>query len=212
MVKISNHVWQIPATFVFLCSLFIAPNTARSLVDIQKCAHPDAATFRVEVQDQEVSIEVKDARIAHIFCEIGKQTGILMEIPEAFDDRITIQFNHVPLAEAMARLANVAIFYHSNASLSTITRVVVSPKREKSDNRHPSPPAPSPDPFEFIFDPTGNSEGSDKDTKPKKAPDSTSPPAPEAERGKDKRLFLNTPVRAVFATGFTDISHRREDV
>ena len=77
-----------------------------------------------------MSIGAKDVSVAEIFKDLSQQTGIPIENMLKTEERITIQFTDLPMAEAVARLANVLIFYDKilPIHISSDRQVVVSAK------------------------------------------------------------------------------------
>lgn len=127
---------------------------------------PQSGTFRVKVAEGHLSVEAKQAPLVKIFEEIGKQAGIVVESSIAPEETITINFDRLPLEEAIKKLTkNVSLFYaqDSKDKAPRIARVVVlGEEKARSLSRAPAPtqttskaaePAPKPEPFKFEFDP-----------------------------------------------------------
>jgi type II secretory pathway component GspD/PulD (secretin) len=119
------------------------------------------------VTEREVSLDAQEASVAAIFADIGQRTGIPVVIYPGVDERITIHFTRVALAEALKQLTpNVALVTAQgpDAPPHRITKVYVfatgqarSPQRAVA----PSPQAETvsdaaarPAPFQFTFDPS----------------------------------------------------------
>lgn len=124
-------------------------------------------TFQVKVNKGLVSLEANEASVAKIFEEIGKQAGITVDSNIAPDEKISIQFDRIPLEDAMKRLAkNVSFSYaqDSNTKNTRISKVVVLAEGRQSAVRLKQPEAPPqsskkaegppPEPFKFEFDPS----------------------------------------------------------
>jgi hypothetical protein len=115
-----------------------------------------------------VSLEAQAASLAAIFAEIRRQTGIVVHLPRAADDTITLHMDRVPLREALTRLArNVVIINargpdapsHGIAAVYVLASGQAGASREGPE-RPPPPgetvhtPASRPAPFQFTFDPS----------------------------------------------------------
>lgn len=124
--------------------------------------------FQLKLSKDYLSLEAKDAPIAKIFEEIGKQAGIAVDGNISLEEKITIQMDRVPLEEAIKRLVkNVSIFYMKDPKEPTprIARVVIvsegksgapqldrdRPSQKAATVKETAPPA---QPFKFEFDPT----------------------------------------------------------
>ena len=83
----------------------------------QRIQHPFGpplalGAFRLTVTEEHLSVEVNAAPVAKIFAKIGQETGIAMTIYLGAEEKITTSFDHVPLQDALKRLAkNVAFVY-----------------------------------------------------------------------------------------------------
>ena len=152
---------------------------ARDLSLNLRQGNQDSARFTLKVKDGRVSIGAKDVSVAEIFKDLSQQTGIPIENTLRTEERITIQFSDLPMAEAVARLANVLIFYDKNTADPTsprIVKIVVSAKGKEVSTTavKPDPAAgavgepektPAPKPFEFVLDPSKPSQAPEKKTR-----------------------------------------------
>jgi hypothetical protein len=127
---------------------------------------PDRA-FQVKVSNGALSVDARDAPLAKVFEEIGKQAGIVVEGNIGSAETVTARLNNVPLEEGIKLLSNnVTIHYEDkpNQKGKRITKIIVlsedkrkvpqseDAKAEKS--RKTAEPARRPEPFKFEFDPT----------------------------------------------------------
>lgn len=125
-------------------------------------------TIRLTVTDGHLSLEAEEASVVTIFAEIGQQTGIEMEIHLGTEETITTHFDHVPLQDALKRLAkNVAMLSAQapDAPTHRITKVYVYPEGQEgalplSKGNIPYKTATTrrdasrPQPFQFTLDPS----------------------------------------------------------
>jgi hypothetical protein len=84
--------------------------------------------FRLMVTEREVSLEAQEASVAAILADIGQHTGIPVVVYPGADARITTHLSHVPLGEALKRLApNIVILpaQGANAPPHRIAKVYV---------------------------------------------------------------------------------------
>jgi type II secretory pathway component GspD/PulD (secretin) len=124
-------------------------------------------TFRLRVTGHEVSIEAQEASVAAIFADIGQRTGIPVVIHPGVDERITIHFTRVALAEALKQLTpNVALVTAQgpDAPPHRIAKVYVFAQGQARPSQLEGAPASQaetandaaarPAPFQFTFDPS----------------------------------------------------------
>jgi hypothetical protein len=84
--------------------------------------------FQVKVTNDHLTLEANQAPLAKVFEEIGKQAAIVIDTNLGPEEKITIQFNHVALEEALHRLArNVTVVYAQtpNGKSHRIARIIV---------------------------------------------------------------------------------------
>ena len=125
------------------------------------------SVFQVKVSNGNLLLEAKDAPLAKVFEEIGKQAGITVEGNIGPLETVTVRFEKVPLEEGIKRLSNnVTILYGAkpNEKGHRITKIVVLSEDNRKVTRtdgakaeKPSKgiePDPRPEPFKFEFDPT----------------------------------------------------------
>ncbi len=123
------------------------------------------SVFQVKVSNGNLSLEAKDAPLAKVFEEIGKQAGITVEGNIGPAETVTMRFEKVPLEEGIKRLSNnVTILYGAkpNEKGHRITKIVVlsEDKVTRTDGAKAEKPSkgieldPRPEPFKFEFDPT----------------------------------------------------------
>jgi hypothetical protein len=127
-----------------------------------------AGSFQVEFNDGYLSVSADQAPLINIFDEIRKQARITVHGSITPEEKITIQFKHVLLEDALKRLAkNISIIYAKNPKDKSrrITGIVVLPegprvaaKRTESTESSEAGGAPQPEPFKFEFDPTKAAE------------------------------------------------------
>jgi hypothetical protein len=121
-------------------------------------------------------LEAQEASVAAILADIGQHTGIAVVVYPGADARITTHLSHVPLDEALKRLApNIVILpaQGMNAPPHRIAKVYVLavgqaiPPQVDGGPTQPQTPAPTdaqgqdrqpsaarPAPFQFTFDPS----------------------------------------------------------
>ena len=136
------------------------------------------SVFQVKVSNGNLSLEAKDAPLAKVFEEIGKQAGIMVEGNIGPTETVTMRFEKVPLEEGIKRLSNnVTILYGAkpNEKGHRITKIVVLSEDKRKATRSEETKAPTekptqkaavekaskasaptqpPEPFKFEFDPT----------------------------------------------------------
>jgi hypothetical protein len=123
--------------------------------------------LQVKVSKDTLSLDARDAPLAKVFEEIGKQAGIAVEGNIGPAETVTMRFEKVPLEEGIKRLSNnVTILYGGkpNDKGHRITKIVVLSEDKRKVTRSqetkaekPSKaaePPPRPEPFKFEFDPT----------------------------------------------------------
>jgi len=139
---------------------------------------PPQSVFQVTVRNGTLSLEAKDAPLAKVFAEIGKQAGIAVEGNIGPTETVTMNLDKVPLEEGIKRLSNnVTIFYGAkpNEKGYRITKIVVLSADQRKVTRSEDTKAPTekptqkaavekaskasaptqpPEPFKFEFDPT----------------------------------------------------------
>jgi len=132
----------------------------------------------VKVSNGNLSLEAKDAPLAKVFEEIGKQAGIMVEGNIGPAETVTMRFEKVPLEQGIKRLSNnVTILYGAkpNEKGHRITKIVVLSEDKRKGTRSEDTKAPTekptqkaavekaskasaptqpPEPFKFEFDPT----------------------------------------------------------
>jgi hypothetical protein len=121
----------------------------------------------VKVINGTLTLDARDAPLAKVFEEIGKQAGIMVEGNIGPAESVTMRFENVPLEEGIKRLSNnVTIHYGDkpNEKGHRITKIVVLSEDQRKATRpqeakaaKPSKaaePEPRPEPFKFEFDPT----------------------------------------------------------
>jgi hypothetical protein len=137
-------------------------------------------TMRVTIHDGRLSLWAQEASLKAIFDAIGRQLAIdvVSRIPE--DERVTLAFAPLPLAEALKRFrpyVNYVALEDAQAPGTVRKLIVVSkraagePSRPIEDDKEGEPPgrrssdaptagAPAgPQPFRFEFDPAAGARG-----------------------------------------------------
>jgi hypothetical protein len=161
--------------------LLVLTVTSAQAAEKSAPARPQApGTFQVKASKGYLSVDAREAPLTKIFEEIGKQAGIVVESGIGPEQKITIQFDRVPLEDAIKKLSkNVSIFYTQDPkdNRPRIVRVAVLPEGKQLApplSRPAAPaqasktkePAPKPEPFKFEFDPGKSAE----QEKPRKQP------------------------------------------
>jgi hypothetical protein len=123
-----------------------------------------SGTFHVNLSKDYVSLQANEAPVAMVLDEIANKAGIAVENGLRLREKITIQFDRVPLEEAIKLLAkNVIIIYSTrdrNDRSLRIARVVVLPKTKDLVSRSSSSVEPgegnepAPESFNFQFNPS----------------------------------------------------------
>jgi hypothetical protein len=132
----------------------------------------------VTVTKDYLSLDAKEAPLAKLFEEIGKQAGIMVEGNIGPAETVTMRLEKVPLEEGIKRLSNnVTIVYGEkpNKKGHRITKIVVLSEDKRKITRSEETKAPTekptqkaavqkaskssaptqpPEPFKFEFDPT----------------------------------------------------------
>jgi hypothetical protein len=125
-------------------------------------------TFHVTATAHALSLDANEAPVAAIFAEIGHQTGIPMVVHPGVHETITIALDHVPLSEALTRLAKNVVIRTAQGAGAPPHRIaqvyVLAPGQARPpevDGRPTRPEAPGttdaaarPAPFQWTFDPS----------------------------------------------------------
>jgi hypothetical protein len=168
-------------TLVAFFGAFATVGLARDWSLNLRQGNQDSARFTLKVKDGRVSIGAKDVSVAEILKDLSQQTGIPIENTLRTEERITIQFSDLPMAEAVASLANVLIFYDKDPGDPTsprIVKIVVTAKGKGVSAAGLEPTnvsgaggdavkIPAPKPFEFVLDPSKPSQVPEKKTRKK---------------------------------------------
>jgi len=101
------------------CLMMAAIGVAQSVKSTFQSRKP--GTFRLNVTGGHVSLEAKEASVAKIFEEIGRQTGIEVDIQIGPEEKVTARFDRVPLKDAPQKITeNVVIFYSKDPTAPSI--------------------------------------------------------------------------------------------
>jgi type II secretory pathway component GspD/PulD (secretin) len=118
--------------------------------------------FVLTVHEQQLSLRAREASLAAILAQIGRELGIDVVAHIPADETITVTFDQLPIVEALQQLSpNYAYVVDTARGDRSIAKIIVLSKGEAA-TRPPSstPPAaqrteaPRPKPFTFEFDPS----------------------------------------------------------
>ena len=122
------------------------------------------ATFAVTVEHGRVSLRAKQAPLAKVVDEIGKQMRVDVEADISTRDRITMAFDQLPLDEALEHIfkhrTNYAYSTSVDRSSGRITKIVVlttearKPFKNAEQRSSEDADGQQPQPFRFEFDPS----------------------------------------------------------
>jgi hypothetical protein len=154
-----------------LSALLVSAITTAQTVEKPAPSKTPQSLFQVKVSIGTLSLDAKDAPLAKVFKEIGRQAGIAVEGNVDPAETVTMRFDKVPLEEGIKRLSNnVTIHYGDkpNEKGHRITKIVVLSEDKRKVTRSQdakavkpsiaSEPEPRPEPFKFEFDPTKSVE------------------------------------------------------
>jgi hypothetical protein len=117
--------------------------------------------FSIKVSIDTLSLDAREAPLAKVFEEIGKQAGITVEGNIGPTETVTMRLDNVPLEEGIKRLSNnVTILYGAkpNDKGHRIMKIVVLSEDKRKVTRSQETKATKPskraEPFKFEFDPT----------------------------------------------------------
>lgn len=101
---------------VFVLLTLVAPMTQAQdrLQGAQATDRPVSAVFRVQVVDELVTVTAKDAGVFELVEEIARQSELALVSGNSGDQRISIEFNRLPLREALS-----LILRHHDFALET---------------------------------------------------------------------------------------------
>jgi hypothetical protein len=124
--------------------------------------------FQVKVIGERMWLDESDASLATIFDEMVRQSRILLVNRLSREEKITIQFSDVPLAEALSRLADIAIVYAEDVGREKmrILKITVSNRKQSAQSKPPTVDKPDTKeknktdskPFKFVLDPSKDFE------------------------------------------------------
>ncbi|RJQ46342.1 MAG: hypothetical protein C4538_07005 [Nitrospiraceae bacterium] len=136
--------------FVFLVMIFTGTPVLAS-------EEPESSTdFDLVIRDGFISLNARDASLKKIAEEIGRRMGIKVDVHIAEDEKITEQFDRLPLEEALKRVsANYAYLLNSEKEKGKIIRIVLLKKGHegKVAASRPDQKKQPQEPFKFEFDP-----------------------------------------------------------
>ena len=120
--------------------------------------------FDLVIKDDLISLSAKDASLKQIVEEIGRRMDIKVDVHIADDEKITEQFDRLPLEDALKRLsANYVYLLNSEKEKGKTARIVFLKKgiKEKGSGQSTMTARESqkdvskkPEPFKFEFDPS----------------------------------------------------------
>lgn len=150
-------------------SLFLSFTPVLAQAAQQPSAKNPAGGFQLKLSNGYLSVDAKEAPLANILDEVRKQAGFKIEGSIAPEEKITIQFEHVALAEALKRMAkNISIVYTQDPKDKSprIAKIVLLPgghkvaaeRIESTKSSQTSKTPPPPEPFKFEFDPAKGAE------------------------------------------------------
>ncbi len=150
-------------TLLLACLMTAEIGVAQSEKSTPETQEP--GTFRLTVVEGYLSLEAKEASVAKIFEEVGRQMGIAVDIRIGSEEKITIEFDKLPLEDLINRLGKNTSYWYVKDSLAQggISKLVLLPNGKGI--LAPSPSAteitvgknkksPQPEPFKFEFDPS----------------------------------------------------------
>jgi hypothetical protein len=139
------------------------------------------APFILNIQGDLVSLQATQASIKELIEEIGRRMDIEVVARLPSQERITIAFDKLPIAEAMKRFGrdvNYVVVEEAGKGSGKITKIIVFPKRDgvpparpggqlaegsatpEPRQQQPAVPeeSPRPQPFRFEFNPEASTE------------------------------------------------------
>jgi hypothetical protein len=118
--------------------------------------------FVLTVHEQQLSLHAREASLAAILAQIGRELGIDVGAHIPADETITVTFDQLPIVEALQQLSpNYAYVVDTARGDRSIAKIIVLSKGEAISRPTSSTPpeaqrtdASRPKPFTFEFDPS----------------------------------------------------------
>jgi type II secretory pathway component GspD/PulD (secretin) len=140
-----------------LTVLLVAVIVAAQAAEKTAASKTPQSLFQVKVSNGSLSLEARDAPLAKVFEEIGKQAGITVESNFDPAERVSMRFEKVPLEEGIKRLSNNVTIHYDKGHRITKIVVLAEDKRQITRSQDAKTAQPSkprgPEPFKFEFDP-----------------------------------------------------------
>ena len=115
------------------------------------------SSFSVTDEQGLISVKAVDAPLKLVIEEIGQRLGIEVDGKISDDERVTADFEKLPLEQAIKQLTARYAYFHEKAD-GRITRIVLFPEGQEAPvSRIGSVPKEirdGPEPFKFEFDPS----------------------------------------------------------
>ncbi len=137
-------------------------------------------SYSLTIEENMVSLKATDASLKKIIEDIGKRMKIEVNMMLPEDEKVTVEFDKLPLKDALERLSsNYAYLTNSEKQDGRITKIMVLPKGEGTGHSrgvkvetiknkssqsntqvNPKKEQQKPEPFKFGFDPSQHMKGS----------------------------------------------------
>lgn len=131
-----------PSLLIVLFSLLIPSHLLAGEVEEKTKAKPDSKTdYVLKIEKGLVSLVAKDASLKQITEEMGRELNIEVDALMSPDDRITVEFQSLPLEDALKRMSSNYYVHYSKAedNKNKINKIVLLPKGDgKEQSAMPS--------------------------------------------------------------------------
>ena len=151
---------KLACIFLFIGMIFVST----SALSVEKMER--ATAFDLVIKDNLISLNAKDASLKQIVEEMGRRMDIKVDVHIAEDEKITEQFDRLPLEDSLKRLStNYVYLLNSEKEKGKTARIVFLKKgtTEKVKGQSIMTARESrkgmskkSEPFKFEFDPSGH--------------------------------------------------------